>query len=93
MIEPHNKGTLLSVRVRPRSKKQAIILNEENECYVHVKSAPLRGQANLELLKLFAKVLKVPTERIHIISGEKSQNKTLLIEAVKPNIVRAALKK
>ncbi len=92
MIESHNKGTLLSIRVKPRSKRKATILAEEDVCNVHVKAAPTRGQANIEVIKLMAKKLGIPTHRIRIISGEKTSNKILLIEGMDQQSVLAALR-
>jgi len=92
MIESHNKGTLLSIRVKPRSKRQAIIFAEEDACSIHVKAAPTRGQANIEVIKFLAKTFGIPTNRIQIIVGEKSSTKILLIEGMTPQSVKVALK-
>lgn len=92
MIESHDKGTLLYVRVKPRSKKPAIIVDEEKGIFVHVKAAPIRGQANAEVLKLITSRLEISIDQVRIISGHKSVNKTLLIEGVEPKMVHAALK-
>jgi uncharacterized protein (TIGR00251 family) len=91
MIKSHDKGTLLDIRVKPRSKKQAIFLNQY-VCNVHVKAPPTRDQANQEVLKLFAQKLGIPAHRIQIISGRKSTKKTLLIEGMNVEAVSAALK-
>ncbi|MFX1509659.1 MAG: DUF167 domain-containing protein [Promethearchaeota archaeon] len=90
MIEPHNKGTLLRIRVKPRSRKQAIILNEE--CSVHVKAVPTRGQANLEVVKVIAKALDIQSSRVHLISGKAAYNKIILIEEMDPKSVLEALR-
>lgn len=91
MIESHNKGTLLSIKVKPRSKKQAIRLSNDLVYYVYVKAPPTRGQANIEAVKLVAKTLNVSIDRVQIISGLRSVNKILLIEGLNPNAVQAAL--
>lgn len=93
MIEPHDKGTLLSVRVKTRSKRQGIEINERGICQVHVKAAPVRGQANAEVVKVIAKRLEIPIEHVRILSGRKSVKKTLLIEGVEPDSVLAMLEK
>jgi uncharacterized protein (TIGR00251 family) len=91
MIESHNKGTLLSIRVKPRSKKQSIQITDEEVCDVHVKAPPIRGQANTAVVKLFSKNLGIPSHRIRIVSGEKAANKVLLIENMSPQSVLKAL--
>jgi uncharacterized protein (TIGR00251 family) len=92
MIEPHNKGTLLTIRAKPRSKSPGIILEGDAVCSVYVKAPPTRGQANIEIVKLIAKRLSIPTQHIRIMSGEKTSTKTLLIEGMVPQAVFAALK-
>jgi uncharacterized protein (TIGR00251 family) len=91
MIEPHDKGTLLFIRVKPRSKTQAIILDEKAICQVHVKSAPRHGRANAEVRNLVAKHLDISTAKVKILSGKKTTKKTLLIEGMDPATVRATL--
>ncbi len=90
MIKPHNKGTLLNIHVKPRSKKQVIILEEE-VCFVHVKAAATRNQANIEVLRVLGKKLDIPTQSIRIISGEKASKKIVLILDMPPKSVLAAL--
>ena len=92
MIESHNKGTLLEIQVKPRSKKQAIIFDGETSCTVFVKAAPVRGQANKEMVKLVANTLGIPTHRVRIIHGEKVTTKRLLIEGLDPQSVLDGLK-
>ena len=91
MIKSHDKGTLLSVQVKTRSKRQSIIIDDSGKCSVHVKAAPIRGQANAEVLKMVAKRLAIPMKHVRILSGEKSAKKALLIEGMEPERVRAML--
>ena len=92
MIEPHNKGTLLTIRAKPRSKSSRIILEYDGMCSVYVKAPPTRGQANIEIMKLFAKRLSISIQQVRILSGEKTSTKVLLIEGMTPKAVLAALK-
>ncbi|MFH1127418.1 MAG: DUF167 family protein [archaeon] len=46
---------------------------------VELKSKPEKNHANLELVKMFTKILKKP---VYLISGKKSKNKILKIEKV-----------
>jgi uncharacterized protein (TIGR00251 family) len=91
MIELHNKGTLLKVRVKPRSKKQAIIISDGEFCEVYVKAPPTRGQANKAVVRLIAKKLGIQNYRVRIVSGKKTSHKILLIEDLSPESVLAAL--
>jgi len=91
MIQPHDKGTLLFIRVKPRSKRQAIKFDEETICQIHVKAPPIHGRANAEVRTLVAKHLEISPTKVKIVSGKKAGNKTLLIEGIAPAAVRAAL--
>ncbi len=93
MIELHNKGTLLRIQVKPRSKKEVITITENELCEVYVKAPPTRGQANLAVVKLIAKKLGIQANRVRIISGEKTPNKVLLIENMTPDLFTKALRK
>lgn len=92
MIERHEKGTVLHIRVKPQAKERSIrIANDMSECLVSVKAAPVRGQANREVVKFVAKQIGIPSHQVMIISGLSSQRKTLLITGLNPAEVIAAL--
>ncbi len=92
MIELHEKGTILHVRVKPQAREQSIRITDDlSECLVSVKAAPIRGQANREVVKIFARKLGIPSQQVMIISGVTSQRKTLLITGMNPSDVIAAL--
>jgi uncharacterized protein (TIGR00251 family) len=94
LIEVHTKGTLLHVLVKARARTQSISIEEPSAiCRVSVKAAPLRGRANKEVIKLIAKRLGISTTQISLVAGITSPRKTLLIEAVTPADVRAALQR
>ena len=74
------KTICLNVKVHPRSRRQEIFELGEN-CYkIHVKSAPAKGEANQEVLKLIAKFFNVPLSSVKISQGFKSRNKLITIE-------------
>ena len=51
----------------------------ENHFKVSVKEPPVRGKANLAVIKNLAEYLKVPKTKIRIISGQTSRNKIIEI--------------
>jgi uncharacterized protein len=75
-----NKGSIIfQVRVIPRSSKSEIV-GEHNECLkVKLTSPPVEGEANEELIKLFAKVFHVSKSKISILSGQTSKTKQIQI--------------
>lgn len=92
MIELHEKGTILHIRVKSQAKERSIrIADDLSECLISVKAAPIRGQANREVVKILAKKMGISSHQIIIISGVTSQKKTLLITGMNTSDVIAAL--
>ena len=90
MIDSHDKGTLLHIQTRTNSKRAYIQISKD-VCQVFVKAPPRRGQANQEVIRLFAKTLRISSQRIHLMAGEKTKHKILLIEGMEPELVLASL--
>ncbi len=66
-----------SVKVKPNSKKQSIIEEVDGSLTVHLKSLPVDGKANKELIELLAKKFDVPKSNIIIQSGLSGRNKVV----------------
>ena len=86
MIEAHDKGTLLHIQARTNSKKAYIQLSKDS-CQVFVKASPMKGKANQEVIRLFAKKLGISSQQVRFIAGEKARKKILLIEGMDPELV------
>jgi len=52
---------------------------EGNRILVGLRSRPVKGKANLELIKKLAKYFRVSSSQVRIISGSKSRRKTVEI--------------
>ncbi len=74
---------IFAVKVKPNSKQQSIEEQPDGSLKVHLKSPPLDGKANQELIVLLAKKFKVPKSVIAIKSGLSSRNKLVEI-AIEP---------
>lgn len=68
------------VKVKPNSQQQKIEELEDGSLNVHLKSPPIDGKANEELIKLLAKKFDVPKSSITIKSGVTSRNKLIIID-------------
>lgn len=68
----------LQVKVKPSSKKQHI-WEEDDSLIVYIKSSPVDGKANEELIKLLAKKFDVPQSKVRVKSGLSSRNKLIEI--------------
>ena len=71
---------ILRVKVKPNSKQQSIQMAEDGSLVITLKSPPMEGKANEELIKLLAKELNVTKSKIQIRSGLSSRQKLIEIE-------------
>lgn len=72
MVDP-----VVSVKVLPRSSINQIVGFEGDILKVKVKSAPVDGLANKDLILLLSKSVKVAKEKVEIISGHRSRLKKI----------------
>ncbi|HJM68324.1 MAG TPA: DUF167 domain-containing protein [Candidatus Babeliales bacterium] len=72
---------VIEVKVVPSSgrNKWALEMNGTLKCFL--KSAPERGRANQELLKLVAKAVGVPLCDVYLLSGDKQRHKRVKIDS------------
>ncbi|NES66385.1 MAG: DUF167 domain-containing protein [Okeania sp. SIO2D1] len=75
---------IFKVKVKPNSQQQSIEVEVDGSFKVCLKSPPVDGKANQELIKLLAKKFNVKKSEITIKSGLSSKNK--LIEIPLPKI-------
>lgn len=68
------------VKVKPNSKQQKIEEAPHGSLTVHLKSPPVDGKANEELIKLLAEKFDLPKSKISIKSGLSSKNKLVEID-------------
>ncbi|GEM_PF-1097646 len=80
----------LDVKVIPSSKRFDIEMNESNKLKVYLRSAPIKGKANEELLKNLRNIFKC---KVEIVRGFTSNKKTLKIEKSCDEIVRLLSRK
>lgn len=68
------------VKVKPNSKRQSIEESTDGQLTVHLKSPPVDGKANKELIELLADKYHVPKSQIRIKLGLSSRNKLVEID-------------
>jgi uncharacterized protein (TIGR00251 family) len=68
------------VKVKPNSKQQKIIEEEDGSFTIYLKSPPLDGKANEELIKVLSKKFGIPKSYIQIKSGASSRQKLIEID-------------
>ena len=70
----------ISIKVKPNSKQQKIVEEDDGSLTIRLKSPPVDGKANEELIKVLSKKFDVPKSYIHIKSGISSRQKLIEID-------------
>ncbi len=91
-ISESKDGILIPIRLSPRASKDALLGWNNDRLKISITSPPVAGKANAHLLKFLSRLLKVPRSNIRIKSGEKSRDKTVLIEGISRQKVEELLR-
>lgn len=75
-----NENLILKIKAVPNSSKNEICGLLDDALKVKIKAPAVENKANEELVKFFAKLLKVPKSSVILKSGGTSKVKTLCIE-------------
>lgn len=70
----------IRVKVKPNSKAPKIIEEEDASLTVYLKSPPVDGKANEELIKTLAEKYNVPKSDVTIKSGLSARQKLVEID-------------
>jgi uncharacterized protein (TIGR00251 family) len=70
---------ILEVRVIPRAKRN-LIKKENNLIKIYLTKPAHDGQANVQLIELLSKELKIKKYQVRIIKGETSRHKLVEID-------------
>lgn len=68
------------VKVKPNSKQQSVKEETDGSLTIDLKSPPVDGKANEELIKTLAKKFDVPKSKIRIKSGLSSRQKLIEVD-------------
>jgi len=71
---------MFNVKVKPNSKQQAIILEDDGSLTVRLQSPPVDGKANKELIQVLAERFGVRKSQVSIHSGERSRMKRVEVD-------------
>jgi hypothetical protein len=72
-------GCLLSVRVHPGAKKNAVTGIHAEALKISLTTPPVDGRANEALIAFIAGLLRIPRARIDLVSGANSRTKTVRV--------------
>ena len=72
---------IIEVKVTPNSGRQLCQLDKAGNLKCYLKNPAEQGKANQELIKFLSKSLKLPQEKITLLSGHTTRNKRIKIDA------------
>ena len=77
-----SEGIILNVRAQPRSSRAGGEGLIGDAVKVRIRSAPVDGKANKELIETVAAEFKLPKSSVVFKSGETSKTKRILVRGV-----------
>ena len=72
---------VLRVKVKPRSRESSLVQESDGSWMARIKSPPVDGKANRELIELVADRFNCPKSSVSIKSGASGRSKLVKIEA------------
>jgi hypothetical protein len=88
-------GALISVHVKPRAARDAVVpapFADDGPLVVQVTAPPVEGAANAAACSVVAKALGIPKSRVAVQRGASARHKTLFVEGLCAADVRARLR-
>ena len=86
------EGVILNVRAQPRSSKAGIDGVMGEAVKVRIKSAPVDGRANKELIETLADAMGLPKSSVIFKGGETSKTKRILLKGIGGPAVAAVVR-
>ena len=84
-------GVVISVRAAPRSSRPGIDGVAGDAIKVRVRSAPVDGKANKELIEVLSDAFGLPKSAVSFRSGETSKTKRILLRGVAKDTILSRL--
>ena len=86
------EGVILNVKAQPRSSKAGVDGLVGDAVKVRIKSAPVDGKANKELIETLADAFGLAKSSVVFKSGETSKTKRILLKGVGADQVKEIVK-
>lgn len=90
-IQETPEGVVISVRAAPRSSRAGIDGVVGDAVKVRVRSAPVDGKANKELIEVLSDAFGLPKSAVSFRSGETSKTKRILLRGVAKDTILSRL--
>jgi len=82
VIESTADGVEITVRVVPRASRSAVAGTRGDAVLVRLRSPPVEGAANDELVEVLARALQVPRRAVSIVAGDRSRQKRVRVAGI-----------
>ena len=79
-MSAEDNTTLIQVNVKPRAKVSSLTRNDDGRWSALIKSPPIDGKSNAELIALVAAHFGVPKANVSIKSGTKGRTKWVRVK-------------
>lgn len=77
---PHAKGSMLLLYIQPGASRSEICGVHGDRLKLKIKAPPRDGEANEALVDFIAATFSLPKTKVHLIRGETSRRKDVLVE-------------
>jgi uncharacterized protein (TIGR00251 family) len=84
-------GATVRVRVTPRASRDALAGERQGALVVRITAPPVEGAANAAVLRLLARVLRVPPSAVEVRQGASGRDKLLHVTGLDAASLRARL--
>lgn len=71
---------ILHLTVKPGSRKDEFIIEQEGSIKLKIKEQPIEGKANKYLINYLSEIFEVPKSKIEILKGENNPHKKVSID-------------
>ena len=85
-LKVHPKGCTLFLYIQPGASRSEISGLHGDRLKVKIKALPVDGEANEALIAFIAETLDLPKRSVHLIQGETSRQKTILVEMAEEKV-------
>ena len=86
-----NSTTIIAIRVIPRASVSKVDGMRGGAWLVRLRTPPVDGAANAELIEVLASTLRIPKRDISIVAGERSRLKRVSIGGLDAATIAARL--
>ena len=90
-IQEVEGGVEIVIHAQPRASRSEVVGLHGDALKVRLAAPPVDGAANLELIRVMAKVLGVPKSSVEVTRGYSSKSKVVRVAGLAVDVARAQL--